>query len=285
MTFTVEAVCQAHGLSRQAHYQYCTRQAKRQARGEAALAVVRTERNKHSRMGTRKLYHLHKERFQELGFGRDKLFDLLREKGLLVEPKRSRPSTTNSHHRLRTYQNLTIDYTTCRPNQVWVADLTYLETKEGFCYASLIMDAHSRKIVGHQLSDSLSLEGSLAALRKALAEAPPGQMQDLIHHSDRGVQYCSKLYTNELRKAGANVSMAAVGNPYENAQAERVIGTLKREYLLDSLFASDAEAEAALEEAIYLYNQERPHQALGYRTPAQVHTLVEETPEYAMAVN
>jgi transposase InsO family protein len=162
-----------------------------------------------------------------------------------------------------------------------VADLTYISTKDGFRYASLIMDAASRKIVGYKLSASLSLEGASRRSRGALADAPEeatDEEEGLIHHSARGVQPCgSAPYTGELRSAGAKVSMAAVGNPYENAQAERArVGTLKREYLMNSLFASEQQAREVLSEAVRLYNQERPHEALGYDTPAAAHSSGEQ---------
>ena len=268
---SVEAICGAHGISRQAYYQGRERHQVRRVRQEEALKVVRAERRMLPRLGTRKLYHLHRDAFSMLKIGRDALFGLLREHELLIARKRSKRRTTDSRHGLLTYQNLIKDHPPRRPNEVFVADITYLETVEGFRYVALITDAYSRKIVGYDLSASLSIEGSLRALKMALAQV--GDVRGLIHHSDRGVQYCSHAYVELLAEHQARVSMAEVGNPYENALAERVNGILKGEFFLDSLFATEAQARAVLEQAVWLYNERRPHLSLGYRTPSQVHAM------------
>lgn len=270
MTCTIEQICQAHGLTRQAFYQMRQRRDDRREREQAALELVRQERQLQPRLGTRKLYQMYQASFQELGIGRDKLFALLRREGLLLKPRRQRRSTTNSRHRLRRFENLVREREPTGCNEVWVADLTYLETKGGFRYAAFIMDAYSRKIIGYDLSASLALEGSLRAVQQALDEAG-NDAAGVIHHSDQGVQYCSHPYVQLLEEQGAQVSMAAVGNPYENAQAERVIGTLKREYFLDVLFESEEALRQALDETIRLYNERRPHLALDYATPAEIH--------------
>ena len=269
---TIEAICRAHGISRQAYYQGRVRAQQRQRRQEEALKVVRTERQMLPRLGTRKLYHLHQERFEALKLGRDALFDLLRGQGLLIRGKRSRRRTTDSRHGLLTYENLLKDHQATAPERVFVADITYIETLEGYRYAALVTDAYSRKIVGYDLSASLSIEGSLRALQMALSSVDDAT--GLIHHSDRGVQYCSGAYVAVLAQHKARVSMAAVGNPYENALAERVNGILKGEFFLDGLFASEAQARAVLEQAVWLYNERRPHLSLDYRTPSQVHAMV-----------
>ncbi len=268
----IEAICRAHGISRQGYYQGRTRAQDRQGRQEKALTVVHDERRVLPRLGTRKLYHRQREAFRDLKIGRDALFELLRAQGLLIARKRSKRRTTESRHGLLTYQNLVKDHRPRRPNEVFVADITYVETLEGFRYAALITDAYSRKIVGYDLSASLSIEGSLRALKMALSgvDDPAG----LIHHSDRGVQYCSRAYVEVLAAHRARVSMAAVGNPYENALAERVNGILKGEFFLDDLFVDEAQARAVLAQAVWLYNERRPHLSLAYRTPSQVHAMV-----------
>ena len=269
---TIEVICRAHGISRQAYYQGRTRAQQRQDRQEEALTVVRAERRVLPRLGTRKLYHLHREAFRALKIGRDALFGLLREHELLIARKRSKRRTTDSRHGLLTYENLIKDHQPTGANAVFVADITYVETLEGFRYAALITDAYSRKIVGYDLSASLSIEGSLRALKMALSRVEDAT--GLIHHSDRGVQYCSRAYVEVLAQHRARVSMAAVGNPYENALAERVNGILKGEFFLDDLFVDEAQARAALEQAVWLYNERRPHLSLDYRTPSQVHAMV-----------
>lgn len=267
---TVEAICQAHGITRQAFYQHRTRRERRRKREQKALRLVRAEREKQPRIGTRKLYSMYKERFRALRYGRDKLFELLRRENLLVRRPRRTVRTTDSRHRFRVYQNLTTDRTPQRIHEVWVADLTYIETKEGVRYASVLMDAYSRKIVGYHLSDRLTLEGPRQALKQALRDVGENA-EGLIHHSDQGVQYCSASYVGLLEAHRVRVSMAAVGNPYENAKAERVIGTLKREYLLEDIFQSETQAREALSEAVALYNRRRPHLSLDYKTPSEVH--------------
>lgn len=269
---TVEAICRAHGISRQAYYRGRARAQARAHRHEAALELVRAERRLLPRLGTRKLYHQQREGLRALNIGRDALFGLLRQQGLLIRRKRARRRTTDSRHGLLTYENLLQDHRPTAPERVFVADITYVETLEGFRYAALITDAYSRKIVGYDLSASLSIEGSLRALKMALASV--ADARGLIHHSDRGVQYCSRAYVAELADHGARVSMAQVGNPYENALAERVNGILKGEFFLDGLFATEAQARAALGQAVWLYNERRPHLSLNYRTPSQVHAQV-----------
>jgi transposase InsO family protein len=152
-----------------------------------------------------------------------------------------------------------------------VSDITYIRTIKGFCYLALITDAYSRKIVGYDISNSLELEGALRALKKALKSLPAGH--DLIHHSDRGIQYCSYEYTNLLKKRGVKISMASKGDCYENALAERVNGILKQEYYLDVNFIGVKHAIKACRDAIFIYNNHRLHMALNYKIPEYVHSL------------
>lgn len=201
--------------------------------------------------------------------GRDKFFKWLRKHDLLVRRKRQYIHTTQSHHRFWVHDNLTKDITLQKANQLWVSDITYLRTLEGFCYLALITDAHSRKIVGYDVSDSLELTGCIRALKSALQTA--SDLRQLIHHSDRGIQYCSGQYTELLRARDIKISMAAKGNCYENALAERVNGILKDEFNLDITFKSKKQAIEAVHESIYIYNQHRPHWALKLKTPQYCH--------------
>lgn len=269
---SVTTLCLAHGVSRQSHYAWRKRQEQGEQRAEVlaeVLAEVRAWRRQHPRLGTRKLYHCLKAAWQQRGIklGRDGLFGLLRETGLLIK-RRRRQVTTNSRHRFSCYDNLVADYQATAAHQLLVSDITYLRTADGFVYLALTTDAYSRKIVGYDLSSSLETAGSLRALRQALAQLPA--CQGVIHHSDRGTQYCSHAYTGLLKQQGLRISMTT-GSVYENALAERVNGILKLEYGLDATFSSYAQALRAVKQAIYLYNQERPHLALNYRTPAEVH--------------
>ena len=201
--------------------------------------------------------------------GRDRLFGVLRRNGLLVKKKRKYVRTTQSAHRFKVYKNLIWDEKVKRCEGVYVADITYLDTLEGYCYLSLITDQYSRKIVGYALSKSLSIEGSVEALQMALRETK--NPKELIHHSDRGIQYCSRGYTELLKKKGVQISMTEENHVYENALAERVNGILKDELQLGKKLLSYSMAKELVDEAVKIYNEERLHMSLGYITPAQKH--------------
>lgn len=254
------------GVTRQAAYQHRQRQAKRQIEEATIIAQVQQIRQRHPRMGTRKLLRKMRKwlRVQKLKIGRDRLFDLLRGWGLLVKPLRRQHRTTwPGKWRSR---NLLVEETITKPNQAWVSDITYVETEEGFRYLSLITDVYSRRIVGYDLSNSLSVEGTIRALKQAVRQAK-GRVKRTIHHSDHGIQYTCRAFRKELKKRRMRQSMGKVGNCYDNALAERVNGILKIEYGLDQRFVSERQARRAMREAVWLYNHDRPHQALGYRNP------------------
>lgn len=205
-------------------------------------------------------------------FGRDKLFDLLRKNKMLVRPKKRYVRTTNSWHRFHKHPNLIKTLTINRPNQVWVSDITYIKLTRGHCYLALITDAFSRKIVGYDISDSLELAGCLRALKRALKQLP--LKHDLIHHSDRGIQYCSHQYTSLVVKNNIRISMTEENHCYENAIAERVNGILKDEFFLDQRFKSTQNVRAVSIQAINLYNEKRLHLSLNFKTPNMVHKNV-----------
>lgn len=232
--------------------------------------MVRTERKEQPRVGGRKLLEALQPSFKaaELKIGRDCLFDILREKDLLVKRKKATCRTTYSHHRFYKYNNLVKEMEITRPNQVWVSDITYIRTISGFCYLALITDLFSRKIVGYDISDSLELAGCLRALKKALKAARPAS--GLVHHSDRGIQYCSNQYVDELKKHDILISMTEENHCYENAIAERVNGILKDEFYLDQSFYNLSHACNAVKNAIEIYNTKRLHLSLGYKTPNMV---------------
>lgn len=266
------ALCAHLGLSRQAFYKQRRQRQRRAVDAAAVVELVRRERALQPRLGGRKLRVLLREELaaMEIKLGRDRFFALLRQQELLVEPRRSaRPQTTDSRHRFGVYPNLVRQIEPTQPHQVWVADLTYLRTRQGFLYLSLLTDAGSRKIVGWQASDTLEAQGCLKTLKMALLQLPAGCRP--IHHSDRGTQYCCHAYIEELERHQLAISQTEVQHCYENALAERVNGILKLEYGLEGEFASKAQALAAIRQAIALYNERRPHQALGYRIPAAVH--------------
>lgn len=266
-----QAACDWYDISRQAYYQAQKRALQRAAEDDLLLNLVRGKRQRHPRLGGRKLHHELQSDMVALGItrGRDAFFDLLRAHDLLVPPKRSQRRTTRSG--LWHCPNLLTDLTVSHPNQVWVADITYILTEDGFVYLALIMDLYSRYIVGYDLSSSLAAEGSLRALDRAIKQTGLIKLVGLIHHSDHGVQYTAWPYRERLETVGIVSSMGEVGNCYENAFAERVIGILKYEYGLDDLFVNHQQAHVGVDEAIYLYNHERPHLSLNYQKPADVY--------------
>jgi transposase InsO family protein len=264
---SLSEICSLFGLKRDAYYKYVKRFKKRETIKVKVISMVKEERKIQSRVGGRKLHEALTPSFIEanLKIGRDYLFDILREHDMLVKPKKSTCRTTFSHHRFYTYKNLVKGMVVTRPNQVWVSDITYIRTVSGFCYLALITDMYSRKIVGYDMSDSLELAGCLRALQKALKAARPATR--LVHHSDRGFQYCSNQYVNELKKHGIEISMTEENHCYENAIAERVNGILKDEFYLDQVFYSLSHARDAVKNAIEIYNSKRLHLSLGYKTP------------------
>lgn len=235
------------------------------------MELIQTIRYKQPRIGSRKLFFLLYDDLQRVGkIGRDKFISILRNNNQLVVPKKSYTRTTNSFHRFYKYNNLLYDKTIDRSNHCWVSDITYIRTERGFVYLFLITDYHSRKIVGWDLSNSLSIEGGIKALNMATKQRSQ-RNQELIHHSDRGIQYCSNAYVGLLQKHNIKISMTQENHCYENAKAERVNGILKDEFLLDSTFKDYTTAKKAVKQAIETYNELRPHWSLNLQTPSQVH--------------
>lgn len=270
---SIVKLCDVSGISPQAYYK--VKQERKHKAIDAQLVVeeVKFKRRKHPRMGTRKLHHELHTIWEAAGIkiGRDRLFTVLRSEGLLIEPKRRWVQTTNSRHCLPLYRNLLPERQPTAPHQVLVADITYLRTDEGWLYLSLIMDLFSRKIVGWNLADSLDASESVKALRMAMKQVPSNRWP--IHHSDRGCQYCCHEYVEILQENDWSISMTEVNHCAENSNAERVNGILKGEYNLDLEFRNREQATRAVEQTIYLYNQERPHNSLAKRKPAEVHAL------------
>lgn len=241
------------------------------AEDQLIVELVQDIRQRHPRMGGRKLHYELQAPMAALDItrGRDAFFELLGAHNLLVPTKRSRQRTTRSG--LWRCPNLLTDLKVTAVNQVWVGDITYITTEQGFLYLALLTDAFSRFIVGFDLSASLAVEGCQRALEMASRQAPGTALPGLIHHSDHGVQYSSWPYRERLQSLGMLSSMGEVGNCYENPLAERMNGILKCEYGLDDLFVNDKVAQRATQESIWLYNYERPHMSLNYRKPAEIY--------------
>ena len=269
---TVGRVCARLDMTRQNYYKRRRRREIRQLQGEIVCGHVLEIRRDHPRMGVRKLRHLLRGKLlaHGMGVGRDRLFGVLRDNGMLVAPYKSKfPKTTRHDPSLPCFANEIKGLAVVRPGQVLVADITYLMTAEGFCYLSLVMDLFSRKVVGFNVSETLAASGCVSSLKDALKSCPA--KEGLIHHSDRGCQYASHEYVRVLRKAGCLISMTQENHCYENGAAERLNGILKQEYGLDATFADKGEASRRVARAVELYNNERPHSNLRMRTPAEVH--------------
>lgn len=222
------------------------------------------------RLGTRKLYFLLKAKFEALNIkiGRDGFFDYLRENNLLIKPKRSYTKTTYSKHWMKKHPNLLQAIEVKRPEQVFVSDITYVESDEGVHYLSLVTDASSRKIMGHELSHEMKASDTVKALECATSNRLTAL--PLIHHSDRGSQYCSALYQEALQKHQIKPSMTDGYDCYQNALAERINGILKQEFLIYRCKTFD-DLKTLVKESIDVYNQYRPHLSLGMKTPNEVH--------------
>ena len=259
--------CQITDISRQAYYKQCLTDARSRQRDKALLSFVREARIKQARIGTRKLKFMMEKAGMKVG--RDHLFSLLKEHRLLVKVKRAYHRTTDSHHRFYCHPNKIKDgFKPKRPEQLWVADITYLPTYEGNSYVSLITDAYSRKIVGYSVDDNMQTKAVKQAFIRALRERR--NHDSLIHHSDRGSQYCSKEYQDLHSRHKIVCSMTDGYDCYQNALAERVNGILKMEYLLRKP-KNVAQARKMVAESVEIYNQMRPHAALKYKTPDEVH--------------
>jgi transposase InsO family protein len=271
---SVKQISERFGYSRDGYYKAKSRLATKQIAHNKVLELVVKEKSKQPFLGVRKMQVRIKKELESYGIkaGRDLLFFIIREAGLLVKIRARYCVTTDSNHPFRKYDNLLIDKIITRPNQVWVSDITYIRTVEGFMFLSLIMDAYSRKVVGWQMHDNLEMEGCIKALKMAIKTLPRNfDGSQLIHHSDRGSQYCSKAYTTILRTRKIKISMAAAGNCYENAQAERLNGILKQEYGLGLNIRNKPLAIKICKQSISLYNNERPHCSLDMNYPSEVH--------------
>lgn len=266
-------LCGLFDKSRQAFYQRQQAIYEQALEEHLVLSQVDKIRHRQPRIGGRKLL----VKLGEAGVqvGRDALFDMLRNNGLLVRRWRNATRTTNSSHWLRKYPNLARHFEPMRPNQLWVSDITYLETLEGFVYLFLITDAYSRKIVGWAIADNLDADNAVEALQMALRSMKE-DCSGLVHHSDRGVQYCSDKYVKQLNKRNILISMTENGDPLENAIAERVNGILKDEWLYDMGKMEKPALRKTIPQIIHIYNDERPHLSIGMLTPNVAHHMCEK---------
>ncbi len=267
----IGALCRLFGKTRHAYYDALWRKENSLVREDVVLQEVIAIRNDLPRVGTRKLHYLLQSSLEshQIKIGRDYLFDLLSEHKLLVRQRKRKAITTDSRHWMRKYSNLIRNMPVTRPEQVWVSDITYIRLTNQWGYLSLITDAYSRKIIGYCFRNDLMAEGCIEALQMALKNRM--YHEPIIHHSDRGSQYCSHQYVNLLNQNTIGISMTENGDPYENALAERVNGIIKTEFNLHSSQLGFEQTYNQIKRSIKVYNEIRPHSSCDYLTPNQAH--------------
>jgi len=258
------------GYSPQAYYKHNKKALINQVNEKFILEQIDAIRKHQPRCGGRKLFIMLQPFFKEhnISMGRDKFFDVSKRNKLLVRRIKRSVHTTDSKHHFHRYPNLVKGFTPLKAHELWVADITYIPLKERFAYLFLITDAYSRKIVGFHVSDDMKVNSAVVALKKALAQKPPETI--VIHHSDRGIQYCSAEYVNLLEQHHAMISMTNNGDPLENAIAERINGILKTE-LISRYYNNIDAAVIHITRCITIYNYRRRHSSLNWQIPAEVH--------------
>jgi putative transposase len=268
----VSTCCRLLGFTRQAYYQDQYRYEDTSIEAELIIQEVLSIRRLHPAIGCRKLLVMLQSFMldHQIKMGRDALFDLLAEHKLLVRKRKRNITTTWSKHWMRKYPNLVRDVVPSRVNEVWVSDITYFKIGEKHVYISFVTDAYSRKIVGYHVADTLDAVHSVRALEMAISQSNT-DLIGLIHHSDRGVQYCCTEYVKVLQDYEIAISMTENGDPLENAIAERVNGIIKEEYLNHYQIKTKKEIEQKLQQAVSLYNNDRPHLSCNMLTPNEVH--------------
>ena len=275
--YAVKSLCGLLGVSTQAYYKHDDTQMRKMAEEAFVVEFIKSIRERDRGIGGGKLWRMYKKAFgEEHAVGYNRFYDIVEKYGLKVRKRRRRARTTDSDHDLPTYPNLVKDLIPFRPNQLWVSDITYMvicvngESGEyKFCYLSLVTDYYTKEIVGWCVGETLEAKFAIDALNMALARLDKSLVSDIIHHSDRGVQYASFAYTNILKARGVQISMTECGDPKDNAVAERINGILKNELLKDVVFHSIEEVRTAVADAIDFYNNERPHMSLEWKTPAE----------------
>jgi putative transposase len=261
-------LCELFGYTKQAYYKQFTYQSDKIKQQQHVKAEVLMIRRQMPRLGTRKLHFLLKT--GNTMMGRDRLFELLRTEGMLITKRKKYTVTTDSKHWMRKYPNRIKELVLYRPEQLWVADITYIETVDGNAYLHLITDAYSKQIMGYELCNNMEAASTLKALTMALTNRQYND-QPLIHHSDRGLQYCSKVYIDTLVQNDITISMTESGSPYDNAVAERMNGILKDEFGLGERLDDLDQAKAHAQQSINIYNLLRPHLSCHMLTPRQMH--------------
>lgn len=271
---TINDSCEIFGISRQSYYQNMIENQKELYTEEIIIQEIDEFRRIHKNKGGRKLYDRLQPFLKEMGvkMGRDCFFNLLRSNGLLVKRRKTRTVTTDSKHWYKKYQNLTKNIVLLKPNQLWVSDITYVKYGFYFAYLSLVTDAYSRKIVGFSIQNNLKATGPVEALKIAIKSSVSSQLEGMIHHSDRGVQYCCDEYVSCLKKAEIKISMTETSDPLDNAIAERVNGIIKNEYDLEKTGTFKLLKQRTIQ-AVFDYNNFRQHNSIDNLTPSEAHKM------------
>jgi putative transposase len=258
------------GISRQSYYRAIWRTRYHREVATQVIPMIKEIRRELPRVGTRKLYHMLRDPLSELSVGRDKLFAIINANNLSIKPLRNYKMTTDSKHLFHKHKNLITGTVPTRPEQIWVGDITYIGNRPNHSYLALITDAYSKKIVGYNLSENLNAEGCVKALRMAVKNREYAD-KPLIHHSDRGIQYCCDDYQKQIAKHEIRCSMTECYDPYANAVAERVNGILKQEFLLEEYDVNSLLMKKIIKQSIESYNEIRPHLSCMMLTPNQMH--------------
>ena len=275
--YPVTSQCKLLGVSPQAYYKHGNSQLRKLAEEALVVEFIKRVRRKDRGIGGGKLWQMyHREFGEEHSVGYNRFYDIIEKYNLKVRRRKRRAKTTDSNHDLPLYPNLVKELIPQRPNQLWVSDITYIvvylnaQTGEyDFCYLSLVTDYYTKEIIGWCVGETLEAKFAIEALTMALTRLGDKSPADLIHHSDRGVQYASYDYTGILKKNGIKISMTERGDPKDNAVAERINGIIKNELLMGMSFFSVEDVRKSLEVAINFYNNERPHMSLDWKTPAE----------------
>ena len=264
-------LCGLFGVTRQSHYKAIRRVKTISFEHHLIIQRVDEIRKDLPRVGGKKLHYMLQDEFklQGIKIGRDQFFNLLRDNNRLIKRKRSGIRTTYSYRWFNRFDNLLKNFSPDAPNQVWVSDITYVRTIKGFAYLSLITDSYSRRIMGYHLSKDLSTNGCVKALKMAINSCT--NTDGIIHHSDRGVQYCSTQYTKILEEGNIRSSMTQPASPLDNAIAERINGIIKQEFLDTYYLSGVRDTRQILKKVVQSYNSKRPHSSLAYKTPNQCH--------------
>lgn len=267
---TLVSTCGLFGVNRQVYYRRKKASERKQEIADRVVQMVMEVRQQMPRLGTRKLYYLLESQLNDIRVGRDKLFAILKANHMLIKSKRSYRVTTNSHHRFHKHKNLIESLAPVRPEQIWASDITYIGNRGNHRYLALVTDTYSKKIVGYDLSTSLGTDGAIRALKMGLKQRLYKE-QKLIHHSDRGFQYCCDDYQEILTKKKVQCSMTESYDPYANAVAERVNGILKQEFQLEDYNVELSVMKDLVRNSVDIYNQKRPHYSCNMKTPEQMH--------------